>query len=303
MSKENPGWAVVVHGGVGAQLEYRDGCERAAQRALARLREGGEALDAAVSAVVVLEDDGRFNAGSGAGLNLDGATVEMDASIMDTRGRLGVVAAVRDVKNPVLLARSVAETPHCILVGEGADRLARGLGLSRHPGPGPKQRADHARVLSRLAGSMPAMPGVDKNEFARFWNYNKPLDLPRGASCDTVGAVVRDADGNFAVAGSTGGSMPALLGRVGDTAVMGAGFYAGPEGAVAATGIGEHIIRHELARKVYQWIAEGMPLRQALQCGIDLFDKKVEAGLIAVSRHEAGSCSNHDMPQSTMTQR
>jgi L-asparaginase/beta-aspartyl-peptidase (threonine type) len=222
---------------------------------------------------------------------------------MDTRGRLGVVAAVRDVKNPILLARSVAETPHCFLAGEGADRLARALGLSPHPGPGPKQREDHAKVLTQLAGSMPAMPGVDNKEFARFWNYNKPLDLPKGASCDTVGAVVRDGDGNFAVAGSTGGSMPALLGRVGDTAIVGAGFYAGPQGAVAATGIGEYIIRHELARKVYQWIAEGMPLAQALQRGIDLFDKNVPVGLIAVSRQEAGSCSNQDMPQARMTER
>jgi L-asparaginase/beta-aspartyl-peptidase (threonine type) len=97
--------------------------------------------------------------------------------------------------------------------------------------------------------------------------------------------------------------MPALLGRVGDTAIVGAGFYAGPEGAVAATGIGEYIIRHELARKVYQWIAEGMPLEQALQRGIDLFDKNVVVGLIAVSRHEAGSCSNESMPQARISER
>lgn len=303
MSNLQQGCAVVVHGGAGASLDYGDGCERAAQRAIERLRQGAGALDAAVSAVVVLEDDGRFNAGSGATLNLDGATIEMDASVMDSQGRLGVVAAVRDVKNPILLARSVTETPHCLLTGEGAERLARALGLSPHPGPGPKQRQDHAKLLSQLAGSMPAMPGVNNQEFARFWNYNEPLDLPTGASCDTVGAVVRDGDGNFAVAGSTGGTMPALLGRVGDTAIVGAGFYAGPEGAVAATGVGEHIIRHELARRVYQWIAEGIPLAQALQRGVDLIDRKVDVGLIAVTRQEAGSCSNVGMPHARITGR
>jgi L-asparaginase/beta-aspartyl-peptidase (threonine type) len=258
-----------------------------------------------VSAVVCLEEDGRFNAGRGAALSLDGATIEMDASVMDTRGRLGAVACVRDVKNPVLLARSVAETPHCILAGEGADRLARTLGLSTHPGAGERQREDHRKILRALAGTMPAMPGVPNSEFLRFWNYNTPLQLPKGAACDTVGAVVRDADGHFAVAGSTGGSAPSLLGRVGDTPIVGAGFYAGPEGAIAATGIGEQIIRHLLARTVYQWIADGMPLAQALRRGVELVDKKFEVGLIAVSRTEAGSATNQDegMPTATISER
>jgi beta-aspartyl-peptidase (threonine type) len=131
MSNSQPGSAVIVHGGVGASRNDDDGCVRAAQRALAALGQGGAALDAAVAAVIALEDDGRFNAGSGSALGLDGATVEMDASIMDTRGRLGAVAAVRNVKNPVLLARAVADTPHCLIAGEGAERLARALGQPR----------------------------------------------------------------------------------------------------------------------------------------------------------------------------
>jgi beta-aspartyl-peptidase (threonine type) len=297
MSSNEQRSAVVVHGGVGASTDYQDGCERAAQRALERLRQGGDALDAAVSAVVVLEEDGRFNAGSGAALGLDGDTIEMDASIMDTRGRLGAIASVRNVKNPVLLARAIADTPHVLLAGEGAERLARALGLPPHPGAGERQRAEHRKILRELAGSVPAMPGVDNRLFERFWNYKTPLTLPSGAACDTVGAVVRDAEGHFAVAGSTGGSAPSLLGRVGDTPIIGSGFYAGPEGAVAATGIGEHIMRHMLARTVYQWIADGVPLHQALQRGIDLIDKDVDVGLIAVSRRQAGSCSNKDMPQ------
>jgi L-asparaginase/beta-aspartyl-peptidase (threonine type) len=300
MSNMQQRGVIVVHGGVGAPLAHQDGCERAARRGLDRLRQGGDALDAAISAVVAMEDDGRFNAGSGAVLGLDGATIEMDASIMDTRGRLGAVACVHGVKNPVLLARSVADTPHVLLAGEGADRLARSLGLPPHPGPGERQREQHHRILRQLAGAVPAMPGVDNRLFLRCWNYNTPLELPAGAACDTVGAVVRDAEGHFAVAGSTGGSAPSLLGRVGDTPVIGSGFYAGPAGAVAATGVGEHIMRHLLARTVYQWIADGLPLQKALQRGIDLIDKNVHIGLVAVSRLEAGSCSNHPMPQARM---
>jgi L-asparaginase/beta-aspartyl-peptidase (threonine type) len=273
---------------------------RAARRAMDQLVQGGEALDAAVAAVVLLEDDGRFNAGSGSVLCLDGATVEMDASIMDTRGRLGAVACVQDVKNPVLLARAVADTPHWLLAGEGAQRMARGIGLAAGPGISERQRANHRKLMAALAGSVPAMPGIDKRLFDRFWNYKTPLQLPEGSACDTVGAVVRDAEGHFAVAGSTGGSAPSLLGRVGDTPIVGSGFYAGPEGAVAATGIGEHIVRHLLARTVYQWIADRVPLAQALRRGVGLFAPEVSIGLIAVSRTEAGAFSNRDMPQAQL---
>ena len=296
MSNTLQGFAIVTHGGAGEPLDLADGCERAARRGRDKMRETGDALDAAIAAVLVFEEDERFNAGTGSVLCLDGATIEMDASIMDTRGRLGAVAGVRDVRNPILLARAVADTPHVLLAGEGADRLARALGLEPARPIRASQRDKHARVLKELAGSVPMMPGIDNRMFERFWNYKTPLQLPPSAAHDTVGAVVRGPDGHFAVAGSTGGSAPSLLGRVGDTPIIGSGFYAGPLGAVAATGIGEHIIRHLLARTVYGWIEQGVPLQQALQRGIDLIDKDADTGLIAVTRTEAASCSNTHMP-------
>jgi beta-aspartyl-peptidase (threonine type) len=296
LSKKEQGFAIVVHGGAGEPLEFADGCERAAQQARSMLLETGDALDAAIAAVLVLEEDERFNAGTGSVLCLDGATIEMDASVMDTRGRLGAVAGVRDVRNPILLARAVADTPHVFLAGEGADRLARALGLERAQAIRDSQREKHQKLLKELAGSVPAMPGIDNRMFERFWNYKTPFQLPPSAAHDTVGAVVRGPDGHFAVAGSTGGSAPSLLGRVGDTAVMGSGFYAGPLGAIAATGVGEHIVRHMLARTVYGYLEQGMPLQQALQRGIDLIDKDVDTGLIGVTKTEAASCSNTHMP-------
>jgi beta-aspartyl-peptidase (threonine type) len=129
MSNTPHAGAVVVHGGAGTSRDHEDGCVLAARRALAQLEINGDALDAAIGAVTTMEDDGRFNAGSGAVLGLDGATVEMDAAIMDTRGRLGAVACVQSVKNPVRLARAVADTPHWLLVGEGASRFARTIGI------------------------------------------------------------------------------------------------------------------------------------------------------------------------------
>jgi L-asparaginase / beta-aspartyl-peptidase len=73
--------AIVVHGGAGSPPSYREGCEKAAALAMSVLEDEGSALDAAIRAVVSMEDDGRFNAGSGSVFCLDGETVEMDAAL------------------------------------------------------------------------------------------------------------------------------------------------------------------------------------------------------------------------------
>jgi L-asparaginase/beta-aspartyl-peptidase (threonine type) len=304
MAERSGGPLVVVHGGAGGSKEDEDGCRAAAAAGMRRFDAGEDALSAVVAAVVVLEDDGRFNAGSGAVLCLDGSTVEMDASIMDTRGNLGAVACIQRVKNPVLVARAVAGTAHWLLAGEGAERYARSAGFPEQLVIGAKARHKHETMLAQLAGEEPAMPGVENSRFARDWNYAQPFPQaaqPKGqGACDTVGAVARDAEGHYAVACSTGGSAPSLLGRVGDTPIIGSGFYAGPEGAVAATGIGEYIVRHLLAHTVYQWIAAGTPIEEALQRGVGLFSSDVDVGLIAVSRHGAASFSNRPMPGAQM---
>ncbi len=288
--------AIVVHGGAGAGQHLSDGCQRAAAAAAARLQAGEDGLAAAIAAVLVLEDDERFNAGTGAALGLDGKTIEMDAAVMDSRGTLGAVAILRSVKNPVLVARDVARTPHCLLAGEGALRFARAMGHAPYDVISDQARRKHADMLEQLSSAAPAMPGVDNDAFARYWNYACTPAFRGRRGHDTVGAVVRDADGHFAVAGSTGGSAPSLLGRVGDTPLIGSGFYAGPDGAVAATGIGEYIMRHTLASKVYHWIAAGMDLHEALQRGIALVPPDADTGLIAVSQTQAGWCANAETP-------
>lgn len=285
---------IVVHGGAGASKEYEDGCAHAAKCGYEKI--GQSALAAAIAAVVELEDDGRFNAGSGTALCLDGSTVEYDASIMDSQGALGAVACLRNVRNPVRAAHAVSQTPHWLLAGEGAERLARVAGLPPSAPLSERVLKRHRDMVERLRGAAPVLPGVDNCDFERFWNYEAPNVMKGVAACDTVGAVTRDAGGVFAVACSTGGASPALLGRVGDSPIMGAGFYAGPCGAVAATGIGEHIVRHLLAHTVYGWIAGGMQLDRALQRGVALFPEDVDIGLIAVSRSDAGALSNRAMP-------
>lgn len=288
--------AIVVHGGAGAGAELSDGCQLAVQAAAQSLALGEPALSAAVAAVLVLENDERFNAGTGAALGLDGQTIEMDAAVMDTRGTLGAVAALRSVRNPILVALDVAQSPHLLLAGEGAQRYARSRGHAAYDVVTDKAMRAHQQLLEKMASCEQPMAGVDNLEFARHWNYPGQPGFHAPQGCDTVGAVVRDAAGHFAVAGSTGGSAPSLLGRVGDTPLIGCGFYAGPEGAVAATGIGEYIIRSMLASTVYHWIAAGMDLHEALRRGVALVRPDAATGLIAVSKTQAGAHANASTP-------
>lgn len=290
--------AIVVHGGAGASADDVDGCDVAARAGLALLRDGGEALDAVVRAVMALEDDGRFNAGSGAVLGPDGLTIEMDASVMDTRKRLGAIACVRDVRNPVLLARAVADTPHRLLAGEGAQRFAALSAMAPTVAASAQQAHRRCATLAANLGAASGQDAARRDAILRLWNYPSAPVPGMRRGCDTVGAVARDADGHFAVAASTGGVSPSMFGRVGDTPLIGAGFYAGSAGAVAVTGTGEDIIPLLLAYTVYGWIDGGMDLDGALRRGVDQLPAGSDIGIIAISRSASGQHSNRAMPTS-----
>jgi isoaspartyl peptidase/L-asparaginase-like protein (Ntn-hydrolase superfamily) len=185
--------------------------------------------------VAHLEDDPHFNAGRGSALTIEGR-VEMDASIMDGRSRsAGAVAGVTRVANPVAVARLVMErTPHVLLAGEAADRFAHAHG-ARIVDPASLVTDDRRRELERVrATRRPAAAAGAGREAA-----------------GTVGAVARDADGHLAAATSTGGLTGQLAGRVGDSAVIGAGTWADDAScAVSGTGHGEAFIRCALAHEI-----------------------------------------------------
>lgn len=251
--------AIIVHGGAGqwdaADLGIiRRGCETAAQAGWQILNQGGSALDAVQAAVVALEDDPQFNAGTGATLNMNG-TVELDAAIMEgvTR-RAGAVGAVRRIRNPIRLARAVLEdAQHVLLVAEGALEFAVGSGI----------------VLCRDEDLI-----VDRQR--QRWQQRH----------GTVGAVAIDAGGAMAAATSTGGIFGKRPGRVGDSALIGCGTYADDSAGVSCTGSGEAIIRATLGVRTANHVRAGLAGQDAAIAALAELDNIVggDAGLILVTR-------------------
>lgn len=263
-----------MHGGCGnpaaGVVRDEDAYHRALEEALAAgsgvLEGGGSALDAVQAAVCSLEDCPLFNAGRGSVLTTDGH-VEMDAAVMSGADlRAGAVAGVTRVRHAVELARTVLEeTPHVLLVGAGAERLAVTYGL--------ELCEPDWFVTDRQRERWMAVKG-------------------------TVGAVALDGDGHLAAATSTGGVRGQLPGRVGDSPLIGAGTYADDSTcAVSATGDGELIVRALVAAEVASLMRHsGVPLEEA--CVRTLRDRvgplRGDAGLIALDRE-----GNVAMPANT----
>lgn len=293
MEKINQG--IVVHGGAASSTDDRDGCEAAAQRGADILNNGGSAIDAVVQAVKLLEDDGRYNAGYGSVIILDDVldnlSVEMDAAVMDSQGKLGAVACVTTMRNPILVALAVNDTPHWLLAGDGADHFAQTRGFEARKGPSPQALKKRDDLIAKLKSGSDEAASLGEN-----WQYAMSREnAVKSFGSGTVGAAALDSNGTFAVATSTGGCAPSLWGRVGDTPIIGCGFFAGPMGAIAVTGVGEYIVPRMLARSVYEAAVAKKNLTQAIEEAIANFPSDIDLGIIGISNTEIVMKSNRDM--------
>ena len=268
--------AVVCHAGSGSNPAHSDGPRNACLAGLDAIARGQGALDAAIAATQFLEDDERFNAGTGSNLRLDG-TIQMDASCMTSGGNFAAVAAIERVRNPVAVAKRLLETPHILLVADGATAFARRRGFADHD---PVTPAAQSRLRKVLAVADP-LGEWSHSELERAWNYDTPLREVLG--CDTVGSVVWDGQG-FACALSTGGTTTVLRGRVGDVPLPGCGLFAGIHGAIAATGDGEYIARSLLAYRAYAELERGRSPEQVVEWALDELDEGVDVGVIAINQ-------------------
>ncbi|MCE4608045.1 MAG: isoaspartyl peptidase/L-asparaginase [Caldisphaeraceae archaeon] len=229
------GPVLLVHGGAGSwknveSLETLKSVLRDALKYGFESSNKGNCIDMVVEAVRVMEDSNLLNAGLGSTLDYSG-NVTMDAGIAYGKDKaVGAVAAVTYPRNPIKLARFVLEkTPHAIIAGQYGDELARRIGLEKHPGPSKRSIDLWKKILSEK--------GSINDEFIK-----DRIMAAEKIGYDTVGAVALDKENYLCAAVSTGGVTLKLPGRVGDSPIFGAGYYANDEVAVASTGIGEIIM-------------------------------------------------------------
>jgi L-asparaginase / beta-aspartyl-peptidase len=232
---------------------------RAVRAGYAQLQRGAPALDVVESAVMLLERSGRFNAGKGSKRQLDGMA-RMDASIMDGRDlSAGGVAGLEGILTPIRAARVVMEqTPHVLLIGRHAERLARRFKIEMYRFP------------------LVARRQPDKG-------------VP---TFGTVGAVALDRFGHMAAATSTGGIEMMLPGRVGDSPLIGAGTYADDRsGAVSMTGSGEAIIRTGLAKEICLLMEQGTTPRHAGRLALRRMRRRLHGHAGAIILRPNGTCA------------
>jgi len=266
---------MVVHGGAGNWRSERiypgiSGVKKAAVVGFDVLKGGGAAVDSVTEAVAVLEDDGTFNAGYGSSLNID-KQIEMEASIMDGKTlQAGAAGLLRDIKNPVRLARIIMEeTDHVLVVGEGAEKLAKMHDLPRR-NPVTELRLkyyeEQKKALLEGKFELPKLAELVKKH-------------PQLFNLETVGAVALDRDGNVAAATSTGGFPLKLPGRIGDSPIIGCGTYADNQaGACSTTGVGEIAIRLVLSKTVCSQMEYGKSAQEAVEMAIKLVNRRMQIG-------------------------
>ena len=257
---------LLVHGGAGPKRPGKKALKKLSESLTSGYRIlscGGTALDAVIESIKILEDSGLFNAGSGGNLQLDGVR-RLDASLMEGSSlRTGSVIGLENVRNPILVARSIMDLPHVILTNIGAKRIAR-------------------------AEEIPALPSADKkaaDRLQRTTQKEKTFMQLYKRYFSTVGAVALDGHGNLAAGASTGGITAMLPGRVGDTPIIGAGIYAENSlGAVSCTGIGEYIIRLSLSKEVCMNMNYMSPYKAASSSLKRLLEMGGGAGIILINK-------------------
>ncbi len=267
---------LVIHGGAGSCLQSKGGIE-AVRKSLydvleavyPLLKNGASAVDAVVQGCRLLEDDPRFNAGTGSVVQSDGQ-IRMSASLMDGLAqRFSGTINVARVQNPIELAQFLQTSDDRVLSDYGAAELLRELQLPIY---------DPMTDL-RLHEWMQERQG----------NFNKAMAtvVAEPAGVGTIGVVALDTQGRLAAGTSTGGKGFERIGRVSDSA-MPAGNYATGNAAVSCTGIGEHIMDECLAARIVIRVTDGLSLKAAFERSFaEADDRKRDFGAIGIDANGA----------------
>jgi beta-aspartyl-peptidase (threonine type) len=285
--------SIAIHGGAGTILKsemsiekeknYLEGLKNAIESGYELLKQGESAIDAVERAVITLENNPLFNAGKGSVFNHEGEH-EMDASIMEGSSlNAGAVCCVSNFKNPISVARMVMDnSEHVILTGKGAMKFGDLMKCEKQEKSYFFDQLRHEQWLEIK----------DTETFQLDHSVTNPKKF------GTVGAVALDKKGSLAAATSTGGMTNKRFGRIGDSAVIGAGNYANNNTcAISCTGSGEFFIRGVAAYDVSCLMEMGgKTLEQAANEVVNERLKKIggDGGLIAIDKY-----GNISMPFNT----
>ena len=229
---------IIIHGGFFSESSQSEETKIAKQQSLKNIIENSweylqdhNAVETAVYAVSLLEDDELYNAGTGSQIQSDGK-IRMSASLMngETQKFSGVIN-IESVKNPIKVAEVLTKEEDRVLGGEGAKKYAAKHGFEAFSTEIPQRRAEYEEKL-------------------------------KNGGLGTVGCVVLDNNGKLAAATSTGGKGFELVGRISDSATV-AGNYANNFCAVSCTGVGEDIVSNATAAKIVTRVTDGIPINKA----------------------------------------
>lgn len=204
------------------------------------LAANGRSLDAVEAGARYVESTIDCCVGLGGNPDRDGI-VTLDACIMDEHANCGAVGALQQILHPVSVARKIMETtPHIMLVGDGAQQFALENGFKKE-----------SKNLS------PSAEAAYK-EWLKKSEYKPEINIENKKSHDTVGLIALDAFGNMSGAVTTSGMAFKIHGRVGDSAIIGAGLFVDNEvGAATSTGVGEENMRICGTHLVVEFMRQG----------------------------------------------
>ena len=287
-------WKIIANG----STENMAGAAKAVSLGAEILDRGGSAVDAIETSISAMEDDPRFDAGTGCDINIFGLIL-MDASIMDGKNlKAGAIGAVRGVKNPIMVARRLMEhTTNVLLVGEGAEEFAQVISRTdlkvvvnydaRTEEKKRKFREEIGAIIDQdLATEILSELGGTPMVLYRFLGEGKFLqlqqELPSLQEQGTVSVSALDMEGNFAAGASTGGWTLTLPGRIGDSPLVGCGAYADNNSGCSSTaGIrGEENIRlGGLTRRVCDLMGRGQSAQEAVEAVTEYALDRLELNL------------------------
>lgn len=220
------------------------------------LKNGGKAPEAVTEAIKEVENNPEYVSVGFGGLPNENGDVELDAGYMngDTLSA-GMTGAVKNIKNPVILAKNLSEERFNIfLTGKGAEKYAHEKGLEKR------------NMLTEKS----------ENEYKRrVEDVSKKLLSPYEGH-DTVGVVAVDNFSTVIAATSTSGLFMKKEGRLGDSPVIGSGFYADSDtGGAVATGLGEDLMKGCISYETVRLMKEGKTPQEAAEISVKNLDKKL----------------------------